>query len=252
MRHSSKYKFRIIISVLFIIFISLIFISKVIDIPHRILVELAIFIVVGGILLYLVSRWESQVRDAEDKIEQSRKLLLIILEGSPVAILLVKNNKAVWVSKSIEDILGWPVEKWLSEPSTVFSYPSKEEFDRVNNEIIYKDILRKGRVTYEYDYVHKNGHRVPTIIKIQALNKDNLGEGIIFSMIDNSDRIKTGEVIKKLNEGLEQKVRERTRELAEKINELERFKAVTVDRELRMKELIDEIAALKKKGKDKA
>ena len=246
MRRSSKYKFRIIISVLFIIFISLIFISKVIDIPHRILVELAIFIVVGGILLCLVGRWESHVRDAEEKIEQSRKLLLVILEGSPVAILLVKKDKVVWASKSIKDILGWPVEKWLNESSMAFCYPGQKEFVRVSNDIIYKDIARKGRIAYEYDYVHKNGHRVPTIVKIRALDKDNLEEGIIFSVIDNSDRKKTGEVIKKLNQELEQKVEARTKELAEKISELERFKEVTVDRELRMKELRDEIEELKK------
>jgi PAS domain S-box-containing protein len=261
MSRNIKFRFRIIVIILVLILAGMVFATEIYDLPNRLLgaapqpyrwrelfFELAEFLFIGMVLVYVVSRWESGVRETEEKIEQSRKLLLVILEGSPVAILLVKNNKAIWASKSIEDILGWHVDKWLEEPSISFCYPSPEEYERVNTEIIYKDIARKGRIAYEYDYVHKDGHRVPTLVKIQALNKDNLEEGLIFSVIDNSDHKKAEEVIKKLNQGLEQKVKERTSELAEKINELERFKEATVDRELRMKELRDEIELLKKKA----
>ena len=260
MRRNSKFRFQIIIAALFIIFILLIFVSQIVDVPHlffgresmpirwtTLMIEFVISVLAGSILLYLTGRWESGMKDTEEKIEQSRRLLLVILEGSPVAILLIRKDKAVWVSKSIVNILGWPVEKWLKEPSIVFCYPSPEEFERVNREIIYRDIAGKGRIAYEYNYVHKDGHRVPTIVKIQALNKDDLGEGVIFSIIDNSDRKKAEEVIRKLNEGLEQKVKERTNELAEKIHELERFKEATINRELRIKELRDEIDLLKKR-----
>jgi len=259
MRNNSRYRFRIIIIAMLIVLTLLIFAIEIADIPHylfgtthtpvrwmEILLESIVVVLVGLPFLYLVGRWELNVKETEEKTEQSRKLLLVILEGSPAAILFIKDRKAIWVSRSIEDILGWPVERWLSEPSTAFCYPSKEEFERVDREIIYKDIARKGRVAYDYDYVHKDGHRVPTVVKMQALNRDNLDEGFIFSIIDNTERKKAEEVIKRLNEGLEQKVKARTKELAEKIDELERFKEATVDRELRMKELGDEIALLKK------
>jgi PAS domain S-box-containing protein len=48
-----------------------------------------------------------------------------------------------------------------------------------------------------------------------------------------------------LNEQLEQKIAEKTKELKERVSELERFHDVTIDRELRMKELRDEIKRLK-------
>ena len=107
--------------------------------------------------------------------------------------------------------------------------------------MIYKDIARRDHISYEYDYVHKDGHRVPTLVIMRAIDKDNLDQGFIFSMIDNTERRRAQDLIQKLNESLEQKVRERTRELEEKLKELERFREATVDRELRMKELKGEI-----------
>jgi hypothetical protein len=44
---------------------------------------------------------------------------------------------------------------------------------------------------------------------------------------------------------LEMRVEEKTRELLERVKELERFYDATIDRELRMKELRDEIQRLK-------
>ncbi len=265
MKHNLKYKLRVSIAAMFAILGFLIFAIKIADMPHfifgvphasirwtEVFIEFMALMLVGLPFFYLVGKWESEAQETEEKIEQSRKLLYVILEGSPAAILFIKNHKVLWAGKSVEDILGWPVEKWLSEPSTAFCYPSKEEFETIERDVIYKDIARKGRVAYEYDYVHKDGHLVPAVVRMQALNKNNLDEGFIFSIIDNTERKKAEDVIKKLNESLEQKVAERTKELAEKINELERFKDATVNRELRMKELRDEIAALKEKLQGKA
>jgi predicted nucleic acid-binding Zn-ribbon protein len=44
---------------------------------------------------------------------------------------------------------------------------------------------------------------------------------------------------------LEIEVKQKTKELQERVNELERFHKATIDRELRMKELRDEIKRLK-------
>lgn len=63
-------------------------------------------------------------------------------------------------------------------------------------------------------------------------------------------RIKTEKAITSLNEKLEQKVEERTKELKGKVSQLESFHDATVDREIRMKELRDEIEELKKKTKN--
>ncbi len=53
--------------------------------------------------------------------------------------------------------------------------------------------------------------------------------------------------LKESHSALEEKVRERTRELDERINDLERFKNAVIGRELRMKEIRDELKALREK-----
>ncbi|MDZ7723679.1 MAG: PAS domain S-box protein [candidate division KSB1 bacterium] len=60
-----------------------------------------------------------------------------------------------------------------------------------------------------------------------------------------SRKIAEKEIIK-LNEELEQKIAEKTRELKERVLELERFHDATIEREFRIKELRDEIDKLKK------
>ena len=52
--------------------------------------------------------------------------------------------------------------------------------------------------------------------------------------------------IRELNEGLESLVSEKTKELKERIEELERFYEATINREYRIKELTEEIDLLKK------
>jgi len=56
--------------------------------------------------------------------------------------------------------------------------------------------------------------------------------------------------LRELKDELEEEVKEKTKELRERVSELERFHDATIDRELRMKELQDEIIRLKKQNGD--
>ncbi|MFO7999319.1 MAG: PAS domain S-box protein [Bacteroidales bacterium] len=72
------------------------------------------------------------------------------------------------------------------------------------------------------------------------------GELHILSITrDHSERKRAEMELRKLKDELEQKVDEKTSELQERVRELERFRQATIDRELRIKELRDEIKRLK-------
>ena len=64
---------------------------------------------------------------------------------------------------------------------------------------------------------------------------------------DITERKQTENELRSLKEDLEKKVEEKTRELRDRIDELERFHEATINRELRMKELREELNALKLK-----
>ena len=77
------------------------------------------------------------------------------------------------------------------------------------------------------------------------LDKNNQPLKLIGTIIDITDRKMVEEELRKLKDELEIKVVEKTKELNERVAELERFHDATVDRELRMKELRNEIDRLK-------
>jgi len=70
-------------------------------------------------------------------------------------------------------------------------------------------------------------------------------EFCFLTLVDITERIKAEQELIALKKQLEIKVEERTKELKERVTELERLYNATIDRELRMKELRDEIKRLK-------
>lgn len=83
---------------------------------------------------------------------------------------------------------------------------------------------------------------------INAHNTPIPGSPLMISTVIDVTEIKRAEdEIRKLNEELEQRVANRTRELTAKTEELERINKVFIDRELRMKELKKRIEELEKK-----
>ncbi|MEE9566572.1 MAG: response regulator [Desulfobacteria bacterium] len=79
-------------------------------------------------------------------------------------------------------------------------------------------------------------------------------EDIAFALNNlerEEERKQAEEELRKLKDELEIKVAEKTKELQEKVDELERFHDATVDRELRMKELRDKIEELEIELKEK-
>lgn len=71
--------------------------------------------------------------------------------------------------------------------------------------------------------------------------------GAVVTFMDITKRKETENELIALKNELERKVEEKTRELQERIRDLERFHDATIHRELRIKELRDELAYLKSK-----
>jgi len=100
----------------------------------------------------------------------------------------------------------------------------------------------------EYIFIRSDGTRVNAHIKGEGVYDIKSHPVKMYGMVqDITERKQAEKELRKLNEELEQRVRERTAELEEKNEELEKFNKVFVGRELRMAELKKQIASVKMK-----
>jgi len=116
-------------------------------------------------------------------------------------------------------------------------FKDKRQWESLKNKIINKEIIKGEEITI----ITKKGEKIPVSLSA-SFREDESGElgGYFLALLDITE-------IKALQENLEQKVKERTEELQEKVAELEKFVKLTVGRELRMRELKQQLKELKNK-----
>ena len=68
---------------------------------------------------------------------------------------------------------------------------------------------------------------------------------VFSTFLDITDRKKAEDELRELKVNLEKEIEAKTKELTERVNELERFQEATIEREFRIKELRDELEQLK-------
>jgi len=123
-------------------------------------------------------------------------------------------------------------------------FEDKEGLEKLKKETLEKKLI-EGR---EMVLSSKDGKKIP-VSAYTSLREGDKGVpvGYFLAFLDITE-------IKKLQEGLEDKVEERTKELQERVNELEKIHKFTVGRELKLIELKEEIKRLedelKKDNKD--
>lgn len=106
-----------------------------------------------------------------------------------------------------------------------------------------------GKTTIEYRVIHSDGKvhwlQINTRINFEGIGESRqpvLGFGTVA---DITERKEAENNLRMLKDELASQVEAKTKELKERISELERFRDATIDRELRMKELREEIKRLK-------
>jgi PAS domain S-box-containing protein len=114
----------------------------------------------------------------------------------------------------------------------------------------YLKVLTEGLVRdYPLTIRHTLG-KTTDVLYNATVYKNEKGEiqGVFAAARDITERKLAEQEVRRLKDELEIKVVEKTKELRERVSELERFHDATINRELRMKELRDEIEKLKSKS----
>lgn len=140
------------------------------------------------------------------------------------------------VNKAAESLIGCPSFKIVGNSITSI-FLEKEEVERIGEETKKKKSVQGKELTL----VSKKNKKIP--VSVSASGRNDKAGNYIGYFLALSDI--TG--IKMSQKSLEKKVKERTRELQERVEELEKFHRLTVGRELKMVALKNRIRELENK-----
>lgn len=200
-------------------------------------------------IMFSVARDITDSKAIESALRESETKFRSLIESAPVGIVISDvNQKTLFVNNKFVELTGYTI----SDQPTVnewwpMAYPDEDY--RAQMEQLWDKAVSQA--------IETNSSIVPIECRVTCKDKSVkyleigfVSEGAfnIVTFVDTTQRRLAEEELLALKNELEEKVKQKTQELQERIAELERFYDATVDRELRIKELRDELERLRGKG----
>lgn len=197
----------------------------------------------------MIIRDITERKQAEQVLKESRRKLKTLMDNLQGMVYSCLNDK------------DWTM-KFVSEGALPLTGYSPEELTN-NRELAYNDIIHPDDRDIVWNVIQKAVAKgEPYVLEYRIITKEGSpkwvwerGRGVFSAdgelltlegiISDISDFKEAQEKISQLRDNLETEVAAKTRELQQRVAELERFHDATIERELRMKELRDEIERLK-------
>lgn len=162
-------------------------------------------------------------------LADSERYNRLLFEMSPIGLVLSRpDGTIVDINSAYARILGREVEETKALSIAAITAPEYAEQDRQQ----LSSLAATGHYEpCEKEYLHKDGHRVP--VRLQGVLFEKHGEPHVWSSAEDiSEQKAARDAILKLNETLERRVAERTKQLTEANKELEAF-SYSVSHDLR-------------------
>ena len=178
-------------------------------------------------------------KQAEENLKESEEKFKSYIQHSPLGVFITdETGKFIELNLGASNITGFSIDELMN--MSIPNLFNKETMPLALQH--FEQVKREGEATVDIPYIHKNGSTRHWIVSAVKLT-DNKFLGFVT---DVTDLKYAQEEIIKLNTELEKKIDERTSELKEKINELERMNKLFIGREIRIKELRDKVEELNK------
>jgi len=177
-------------------------------------------------------------RDLRESEARYRRIVDTASEGIWV---VGPDIRTISVNARMAEMLGYPSEEIIGRPFTDFMFEEDlpDHLKKIENR-------RQGMSeNYERRFRRKDGETLWTQASATPiLDNEHRFIGSFAMFTDITDRKRAEETLNRLNEELEQRVKQRTVELEEKNKELNRMNKLFIGRELRMIELKKRIREL--------
>jgi PAS domain S-box-containing protein len=193
---------------------------------------------------------------AEESLKISEERFRRLAENARDVIyrMLLPDGAYEYMSPAVTELSGYAPEEFYDSPQLLYKFIHPEWRGYIEEE--WSKLLQ-GEMppTYEFQIIHRSGD-VRWVNQRNIMIRDEGGhpvaiEGIVTDITERkrSEEVlrKLNEELRRLNEELEQRVNERTAELERKNSELARMNRLFVGRELRMVELKGMIRELEEK-----
>ena len=147
----------------------------------------------------------------QEQLEQKAAEQNAILENALVGIALVNDRRIIWTNGKIEQMFGYERGEIFGQPTEIL-YPSRESAEQLGKEA-YPLLASGGTYNSERLMKRKDGSRFWCSLSGKAVDPALSGKGSIWILQDISEHKSAEEVIRRINQNLENLVSVRTREL---------------------------------------
>ncbi|HPE86514.1 MAG TPA: transporter substrate-binding domain-containing protein [Bacteroidales bacterium] len=212
---------------------------------RNLILIVAFFALVSIILLRLCIKSQNKtIENSEEKLINEKKKLQKYIEKAPFGI-LVTNAKGEYIDAN-------------TMACTITGYTKKELTGMTIQNILaleaetsgtqhFSSVLQEGKARGDLPFITKTGEKRWWTVNAVKINQDTF----IGFVIDITERKNAEDKLAALHNDMEKQISKKTKELQKRIQELEHFYTVTIERELRMEELRKEIELLKTKTNEK-
>ncbi len=154
----------------------------------------------GNIFLYGAIYDISARKKAEIELEEQRKTNDSIIKAAAVGLSYVRNRKIIWANHAMEQMFGYTPDEYMNQDMRML-FANDEEYERAG-EIVYKKMNKNQPIQYETTYQKKDGSLMHCVAKVNFLEPENPEKGVLASIFDITELLKSKEELKKRNEEL--------------------------------------------------
>ncbi len=146
---------------------------------------------------------------AHEKLKSSQDLLLAVLGCTVHGLCLMKHQQLVWCNHALVDILGWEVDELVGQNlEFLCSEPAycAQLFGMTGGRA-----ESAGAVAQVHELIHRNGGRVPCFISGRAFDEHDINRGVVYSITDVTDQVRSQEALQQAYDELEKRSTELAR-----------------------------------------